>query len=204
VPVSEWYYDTVYKAANLGYMTGYDGTKYFGPNDYLTRAQAVVVLYKMAGGTLVNNGNSNGEGDAWNNTYQTYASQFADVDQSGWYAQALGWAVKAGIVTGTSDTTFEPNRDVTRQEFVLMLQRYAKANNDDVTADASVLKTYADANAVDSWATDGVAWAVSNKIAGVDTTVLNPTGPVTRAQVAAMAVRYQPEKLDTNLLDPTA
>jgi hypothetical protein len=202
VPVSEWYYDTVYKAANLGYMTGYDGTKYFGPNDYLTRAQAVVVLYKMAGGTLVNNGNSNGEGDAWNNTYQTYASQFADVDQSGWYAQALGWAVKAGIVTGTSDTTFEPNRDVTRQEFVLMLQRYAKANNDDVTADASVLKTYADATSVDTWATDGVAWAVSNKIAGVGTTVLNPTGSVKRAEVAAMAIRYQPEKLDTNLLNP--
>jgi hypothetical protein len=191
VPVGTWYYDTVYKAASLGYMTGYDGTKYFGPNDNLTRAQAVVVLYKMAHETDA------GEADAWNSTEYSYASQFADVDQSGWYAQALGWAVKAGIVTGTSSTTFEPLRDVTREEFALMLQRYAKANNDDVTADASVLKTYADANAVDSWATDGVAWAVSNKIAGVDTAVLDPKGTITRAQVAAMAVRYQPEKTST-------
>jgi hypothetical protein len=171
-------------------MTGYDGTKYFGPNDNLTRAQAVCVLYKMAGGY-------SDESGTWANTNVAYASKFADVDQSGWYAEALGWATKTGIVTGTSDTTFEPNRDVTRQEFVLMLQRYAKANNDDVTADASVLKTYADATSVDTWATDGVAWAVSNKIAGVGTTVLNPTGSVKRAEVAAMAVRYQPEKTST-------
>jgi hypothetical protein len=192
VPVGTWYYDNVYKANNLGYMTGYDGTKYFGPNDNLTRAQAVVVLYKMAHETDA------GEADAWNSTEYSYASQFADVDQSGWYAQALGWAVKAGIVTGTSSTTFEPSRDVTRQEFALMLQRYAKANAKDVTADTSVLKTYADANAVDSWATDGVAWAVDNKIMGQGVTVLNPTGTITRAEVATMAVRYQPER-DTTL-----
>jgi hypothetical protein len=197
VPVGTWYYDNVYKAAKLGYMTGYDGTSYFGPNDNLTRAQAVVVLYKMADGTLGNYAATDGEGDSWNNTYYTYASQFADVDQSGWYAQALGWAVKAGIVTGTSSTTFEPSRDVTRQEFALMLQRYAKANAKDVTADTSVLKTYADANAVDSWATDGVAWAVDNKIMGQGVTVLNPTGSIKRAEVAAMAIRYQPEKDST-------
>jgi hypothetical protein len=200
VPVGTWYYDNVYKAANLKYMTGYDGTRYFGPNDNLTRAQAVVVLYKMAGGT------TQGEADAVSSKWDTYASQFADVDQSGWYAQALGWAVKAGIVTGTSSTTFEPSRDVTRQEFALMLQRYAKANAKDVTADTSVLKTYADANAVDSWATDGVAWAVDNKIMGQGVTVLNPTGTITRAEVATMAVRYQPKALDVdkNLLNPTA
>jgi hypothetical protein len=192
VPVGTWYYDTIYKAASLGYMTGYDGTDYFGPNDNLTRAQAVVVLYKMAGAQ-----NVGAENNGPSYTDVKYKSKFTDVDESGWYAQALAWAVSANIVTGTSDTTFEPNRDVTRQEFVLMLQRYAKANNDDVTADASVLKTYADANAVDSWATDGVAWAVSNKIAGVDTTVLNPKGGVKRAEVAAMAVRYQPVKDST-------
>jgi hypothetical protein len=198
VPVGTWYYDNVYKAANLGYMTGYDGTKYFGPNDNLTRAQAVCVIYKMADGTI--DYDNNGEGDAWNNTYSTYASQFDDVDQSGWYAQALGWAVKAGVVTGTSETTFEPQRDVTREEFALMLQRYAKANAKDVTADASVLKEYADAASVDTWATDGVAWAVNNKIMGQNITLLNPTGTITRAEVATMAVRYQPKSETT--LDP--
>ena len=187
VATTDWFADSVYQADSLGYMNGYEGTQFFGPNNALTRGDAAVVLYKMAGHKT----GTSYTGDKKN--------VFSDVDNYVYYADAVAWAKDMGVITGYGDGTFKPQQNVTREEFALMLQRYAKAKGEDVTGDASALAGYADASAVDSWATDAVAWAVSSKVMGQNTEVINPGASISRAEVAAMAVRYQPKKISTIL-----
>ena len=187
VATTDWFADVVYKANGLNYMNGYAGTQFFGPNNALTRGDAAVVLYKMAGHKTGTSHITDTE------------NVFSDVETYVYFADAVAWAKDMGIITGYGDGTFKPQQNVTREEFALMLQRYAKAKGEAATGDASALAGYADASAVDSWAADAVAWAVSDKIMGQNTDVINPGASISRAEVAAMAVRYQPEKISTIL-----
>lgn len=187
VATTDWFADSVYKADSLGYMNGYEGTQFFGPNNALTRGDAAVVLYKMAGHKTGTSHITDTE------------NVFSDVETYVYFADAVAWAKDMGIITGYGDGTFKPQQNVTREEFALMLQRYAKAKGEAATGDASALAGYADASAVDSWAVDAVAWAVSDKVMGQNTDVINPGASISRAEVAAMAVRYQPEKISTIL-----
>jgi hypothetical protein len=189
VPSSAWYAKSVYQAANAGYVRGYNDSNVFGPNDNIKRQDVVVILARMAGVESDDEDHSSSDG--------SYTTTFTDVDSSAYYAKAVAWAQKAGIVTGTSATTFEPGRDVTRQEFATMLARYAALRDGSANGAATSLAKYADGTAVANWAQTNVAWAVENGIMGVNTTVLNPTSSISRAEVTAMVVRYQPERDQT-------
>jgi polyhydroxybutyrate depolymerase len=145
--------------------------------------------------------------DSTNQLYG-YTSKFADVDNNTYYAHAIAWAANVGIVTGTSETTFEPERNVTREEFVTMLQRYANLceNGKAVAKSTSTeLTKYTDGTTVCDWAKDAVAWASEKEIMTgyAGTTVLDPEGAVTRAQVAKMAVAYQKSPLNGSILGST-
>ena len=191
VPNTHWGAQGVLDAYDLGYMSGYRGTSFFGPEDSLTRAQAAVVLYNMG---------TNRSVDETDDAYATFVERglaFPDAEQ--WYALELGWATQAGVVEGYQDGSglYGGADNITREQFAIMLRNYAAAKGEDVSvedADA-VLSSYADADEVDSWAKDAVAWAVESGIMGVNTDELDPTGDIQRAQVALMVTRYQPEKL---------
>ena len=187
VQATDWFYTDVNKAANLGYMNGYDGTKIFGPNDTITRAQVAQVLYNMAGGE----GSNLPEG-AYDET-QGYKS-FDDVNGKMWYGKAIAWAKAAGVVNGYGDGTFHPESPVTREEFAQMLANYAKVAGTFEAADGSALAELPDASSVSDWAEEAVAWAVENGYMG-KAGVVNPQSDIIRAEAATMAVRYQPEKL---------
>lgn len=189
-----WYADTVASASELGYLTGYAGTTEFGPEDTLTRAQAAVVLFNMASGGTASSSDiaPNGRYDA----DATLETGFADVDGDASYAWAsaeIKWARDMGIVTGTANG-FEPGRDISREEFAVMLARYAQKTGLYVAVDDpdAVLGGYEDGVAVDDWARELVAWAVEAGVMGRDTASLNPTDGIIRAEAAAMAVRLQP------------
>jgi hypothetical protein len=193
VPNGEWYTNYVYNANKAGYVYGYNNTKFFGPNDEIKRGDVVVILARMAGFSNVTAEDSTNE-------LRGYLSNFDDVDNGTYYAHAIAWANKVGIVTGTSATTFEPERSVTREEFVTMLQRYANLCEDGGAVAASTateLAKYADGSAVCDWAKDAVAWASENEIMTgyAGTSVLGAENTVTRAQVAKMVITYQPKKL---------
>lgn len=184
VDSSAWYYNEVNKAAELGLMNGYAETDLFGPNDTITRAQVAQVLFNMAGGRAEMD---LGEG-AYNELYG-YKS-FDDVNGKMWYGKAIAWAKAAGIVTGYGDGTFAPENNITREEFATMLARYAQKYGNYTAGSAADFAAYSDASSVDSWAAEYVAWAVKGGYMGKNTNVLTPLANMTRAEAAAMVVRY--------------
>ena len=175
-----WFASDIAKVAEKDIMHGYADTNLFGPYDAITRGQVAVVLYNMAT-------NHNGTDETFGNG--GYYS-FSDVTYTSYYAKAVAWAKQTGIVTGYGDGTFKPDQNVTREEFAKMLAGYAQKFGTYEAADASALADYADASAVDSWATDSVAWAVESGIMGQNTDTLAPTNTIIRAEAAAMVSRY--------------
>lgn len=184
VDSSAWYYNEVNKAAELGLMNGYADTNLFGPNDTITRAQVAQVLFNMAG----NRTDMDLPEGSYNEIYG-YAS-FGDVNGKMWYGKAIAWAKAAGIVTGYGDGTFAPENNITREEFATMLARYAQKYGNYTAGSAADFAAYGDASAVDSWAAEYVAWAVKGGYMGKNTNVLTPLANMTRAEAAAMVVRY--------------
>ena len=146
------------------------GESTFSPDDAMSRAMLATVLYRLEGAA------ANG------------GSPFADVVDDRWYTDAVVWANAQNIVSGTGNG-FAPHRDVTRQELVTMLYRYAKSVGLD-TGKAAKLDSYTDSGDVAGWATDAMSWAVGNGlVSGRTSTELAPAGTATRAEVAAVIQR---------------
>ena len=164
----DWCYTQVMQAAETGLMNGYaDGR--FGKNDPITRGQMVQILYNYYGEDCGTN------------------SGFSDVPASAWYAKAVTWASKKGVVSGYSNGTFGPDNQLTREQMVTILYNVA----DKPETNPSAISQYSDYHQVASYAADGFAWAVSNKVvSGTSSTTLSPRGTATRAQVAVILVRY--------------
>ena len=98
-----WYVDAVRQAVERNVMSGYDHET-FGPDDALTRAQAVCVVYKAAG--MVDD-----------------PLPYSDVEQAPWYHAALEWATAQGVACG-DEGMFRPTDPCTREEFATMLHRW--------------------------------------------------------------------------------
>ena len=127
--------------------------------------------------------------DAW---YFEAVSEapFTDVAAADWFADAVAWAYENGVVKGMSATSFAPLQEITREQLAVMLLRYADLCGYDTSARAS-LKDFADAAKVSDYAADAMQWAVANGILnGTDGKRLDPAGSATRAQCAAMLVRF--------------
>lgn len=194
-----WYCKEVYKAKELGYVHGHSGdpavpdkATLFKPEDNLTRAQFAQILLNMAG----EKANETTKGLIDKN--KGYRTDFSDCDDSAWYAKAVAWAHATKIVQGYGDTgEYRPDQAISRQEVATMLSRYEKyvAPAQYKSGEGTSLSAYLDSFAVDGWAESSVKWAVANKVMGVGTNLLNPRNDITRAEVAAMAVRAQPNKL---------
>lgn len=178
----------VNKAADNGYINGYAGTTLFGPEAQIKRGDVACVLFNMAGAPGIDNDNFVDEDG-------NFLTGFSDVNGHAYYAQAIAWAKQAGVVNSYGDGTFKPESMVTREEFACMLANYAKLTGNYEAADSKALDGFADKGSVSDWAVDSVAWAVEGEIMGNGGS-LDGTGVITRAQVAAMAVNYQPAKLE--------
>lgn len=171
VNAGDWFYDYVEYVYNNGIMDGVD-SNVFSPNTATTRGMVVTVLYRLYGEPSVRGG-----------------SDFTDVAPGAYYADAVAWASNAGIVNGTSATTFSPNDLVTREQFAAMLYRYMSYIGADVSASTN-LNRYTDAGSVSAYAETAMSWAVAEGIInGRTATTLAPAGNCTRAEVAAMITR---------------
>ncbi len=163
-----WYYDAVRYVSENGLMGGY-GNGLFGPDDVLSRAQFAQILYNKEGKPTVTGG-----------------SVFTDVAPGAWYANAVTWAAAQGIVNGYGSRTFGPNDDITREQLIVMLWRYAGSP----TAAGRELR-FADADKAGAWAEEALCWAVENGIIhGQGNGKLDPQGLATRAQVAQMLQNF--------------
>ena len=191
VQPSDWYYKTVNDVVELEYMNGYGSTGTFGAEDELTRAQAVIVLYNMSGA------NFESDTEASYDETKGWVTGFSDVDGHAYYAEAVAWAKSNGVVNGNGGK-FMPEDEITREQFAAMLFNYAERINRDETVDdvdGSALAALPDAGTVSDWAESAVAWAVDNGIMGNNGSVM-AQNTITRGEVAAMAVNYQPVNRD--------
>ena len=115
---------------------------------------------------------------------------YADVDAGAYYGTVVYWARLNGIAGGYSDEQFGPNDPITREQLAVMLYRYAQRMGYDVTAGAD-LSSYADANQISSYAVYALRWANAEGIVnGASAANLDPQGSATRAQTAAMLMRF--------------
>ena len=172
VTEGDWFYDAVRYAYETGLMDGVEDSL-FAPNSETTRAQLVTILYRLAG-------EPEPGGD----------SGFSDVAAGTWYTDAVAWAAENGIVNGVSETEFAPGKDITREQLATILFRYAEAKGYDVSARAD-LSAYPDADQIQSYAAESVAWAVAEGlIQGFEDNTLRPAGNATRAQIATILMRF--------------
>lgn len=165
-----WYAESVHFALVNGLFVGFgDGT--FRPEAALSRAMVATVLYRQAGSPAV-----------------TGTSTFPDLKDD-WYADAVAWAQEAKVVIGDDKGLFRPDDDVTREEMVTMLYRFAASQNMDTTTTGD-LSNFTDASSVQSYATEPMTWAVGNGIIlGMGNNELAPRESATRAQFAAITAR---------------
>jgi len=171
VKKDDWHYESVKYVYENNLMQGTgDG---FEPERKMTRAMLVTVLYRMA----------NPDKKAGNHT-------FSDVSSNEWYADAVSWAAENNIVSGIGENKFGPNEDITREQMALIIYRYAKLQGFDLTNDSS-LESFADIDDVSDWALDALSWANKTELVnGTSETTLSPKTTATRAQVAAILMRF--------------
>ena len=163
-----WYYEAVRFAGENGLMSGY-GNGLFGPDNPLTRAQFVQILYNKEGRPAVTGGQS-----------------FTDVAPGGWCADAVAWAAERGIAGGYGDGRFRPDAPVTREQLAVMLWRYAGS-----PAAAERELPFRDADQAGGYAREALCWAVeSGVMSGKSGGVLDPGGLATRAQAAQMLMNF--------------
>lgn len=171
----DWYHESLDYVLNTGLMLGVSNSL-FDPNGETTRAQVVTVLYRLAGSPAV-------EGQC----------PFADVAEGSYYHDAVVWAHAAGIAQGMSETSFAPDLNITREQLVTFLYRYAAPETE---ADTAVLEQFADHETVSAYAAAAFVWAVEQGlITGIpgaeDTLLLEPKGPATRVQLATVLMRLE-------------
>ena len=167
-----WYFDSVSFAFANGLFSGTSDTG-FSPEASMTRAMLVTVLWRMAGEPKADK-----------------ASNFSDVAPGHWYEQAVAWAVENKIVSGYGNGRFGSGDPVTREQMAVILMNYAKLKGYDVSATAD-LKKFTDSAGVSSWATAAMQWANAvSLVSGTGASTLNPLGNATRAQVAAVLMRF--------------
>ena len=172
VHLADWFYEYVSFAYRYGLMEGINSYQ-FAPDASTTRAMVVQILYRMSG-----------------EPYVSYSSGFTDVASNAWYSDAIAWAARNNIVNGTSATTFDPNAPVTREQFATMLYRYANYRGFKTSVSANILSYY-DVGQVSEYAFPGLEWACAKGIVnGTSTGYLTPQGNATRAQLAAMLMRF--------------
>ncbi|MBE6928295.1 MAG: hypothetical protein E7467_07415 [Ruminococcaceae bacterium] len=172
VKEGQWYYDYVTIAAELGLVRGMTPTT-FEPETNMTRAMLVTVLYRAEGEPSV----------------EGLENPFADVAENQWYTDAIIWAASNKIVNGTTPTTFTPDANITREQIVTILYRYAVAKGEDVAVEDTEL-AFPDAGTISSYAVDAMTWAVDKGIINGMDGKLAPQASATRAMVCTMLVRY--------------
>lgn len=173
VSANDWFASAVDYVTGKGMMNGTaDNT--FSPKANTTRGMVVTVLYRLE------------------NQPSTSAASFTDVASGAYYANAVAWANANGIVSGYGSGKFGPNDKVTREQLAAILYRYAQYKKYDVSVgeDTNIL-SYDDAQSISSYAIPAIQWACgAGVVTGKSGSKLDPKGNATRAEVAAMLMRF--------------
>ncbi|MBQ4565485.1 MAG: S-layer homology domain-containing protein [Oscillospiraceae bacterium] len=189
VPEDIWYADAVRFVTEQGWMEGM-GNESFAPEEAVSRAMAVTVLWRMAGAPQA----------------EFPYSAYADLPDDLWYSQAAAWAyphIMTGYPIVQEDPpvptgiflTFEAERSLTREQLAVVLYRYHRLQDPDITLPSGdLLAAFPDGVRVSPWAIEAMSWCLGEDLlrgsAEPDGLLLNPQGEVSRAQLATVLKRY--------------
>lgn|GEM_PF-2459198 len=169
--ISLWYHSAVDYVLKTNLFRGISD-KFFAPDLPMTRAMFITVLHRL-------------DGSAPN----THGLPFPDVVGGFWYSEAIGWAYGNKLITGYKDGTFGPDLNITREQMASVLHRYALMK-EYYTHSSAELTAFSDAGSVSDYALDAMKWAVGNGILEGDQGLLLPGAALTRAQAAAVLMRF--------------
>jgi hypothetical protein len=166
--VTDPYYEAVESCCRAGYFSGVSETR-FAPDDAMTRAMFVTVLYRLAGSPAASS-----------------RPPFTDLRQD-WYKSAVSWAVSKGITNGASETEFLPDAPVTREQAAVFLYRFAQLSGDKLPRRHSSVSH----GEVSSWAEAEVLWALSRGLFdGVRAPMASPQDFAPRSLLASAIAAY--------------
>ena len=168
----DWFYDAVAYVYENGIMAGTDET-IFDPYMELDRAMAAQLFYNLEGKPAV-----------------TGDSTFIDVTSGHWAVDAITWAAQNDIVAGIGGGLYDPDSNVTREQFAVMLYKYARFKGYDLTATGD-LTQFPDAGSISSWAETALSWANGKGlINGHENGTIDPQGSTIRAQAASIMANF--------------
>jgi hypothetical protein len=177
VLTTDWYAEAIRFVNKRGFMSGMDNGM-FEPHMPTSRAMIASVLHRMSGGGIAGIENT-----------------FADVEEGKWYSQAVLWANESGLIMGYSESEYGVDDNVTREQLVTILYRFAKMESQDITNQAP-LYSFSDFEQVSDWAKAGVEWAIANGlISGYADNTLSPKENASRAEIAQIIYLYS-QKFD--------
>ena len=168
----DWFYDAVAYVYENGIMAGTDETT-FEPTMELDRAMAAQLFYNLEGKPAV-----------------TGDSTFTDVTSGHWAVDAITWAAQNDIVAGIGGGLYDPDSNVTREQFAVMLYKYARFKGYDLTATGDLTR-FPDAGSISSWAETALSWANGKGlINGHENGTIDPKGSTIRAQAASIMANF--------------
>lgn len=157
--------------ASRGIISGMDADS-FAPDATMTRAQFASVIVRAL------------------NLPQKQADVFSDVRKGDWFWSVVGTAYYHGLVSGRTETTFDPNGTITRQEAASMVARAAKYCGMDISMEPGAimnqLTLFGDYPSVSNWARESVAFCYKEGILNQDDWNIEPARNITRSEVAEM------------------
>ena len=172
VKTADWWYEAVKYVYENKLMAG-TSTTTFEPTAKLNRAQAVQILYNLEGQPAV-----------------TGTADFTDVSGH-WALNAITWGAENNVVAGVGNGKFDPNADVTREQFAQMMYNYAKFKGYDLSA-AGDLNSFSDVSKVSDWAVAALTWANGEGlINGNEDGSLAPNGTAIRGQGASILMNFE-------------
>ena len=167
VDADSWYADAVAYVRDNGLMSGTSAAA-FDPDGTMTRAMLAQTLYRAAGSLVVSGSNS-----------------FTDTAEGVWYADAVLWASRQGVISGYGNGLFGTDDPVTREQIAAILWRYAGSPAAEAGTD------FADEADISAYAAQAVDWArASGVVNGADGNRFLPRDSATRAQVAVILRNY--------------
>ena len=173
VTEDKWYYDYIKTVYEMGLMNGV-GTTIFDPESPTTRGMVAQVLYNMEGKPSIDG----------------YDVTIPDLKSTDWYYKAAVWAYATGVYKGYEDGSFHGDDEVTREQLMIVLYRYARQKGYDVSA-LDDLSAFMDKSSISGWALGGAQWAVgTGLVRGRSGNQIMPGANTLRAELATILVRF--------------
>lgn len=168
VKENDWFYKNVRYVFDHNIMSGHNDTT-FAPEENTTRGMMAQIFYNIE-----------------KNPSAAQHAGYTDMNGTEWYGKAVSWASGRGIIAGYEDGSFRGETNISRQDLIAMLWRYAGSPKG-----SGSLNAFRDADSVAPYAQEAMRWAIGRGIIyGRGQDAIEPEGLATRAEVAAIFQRY--------------